>query len=49
MGSHIAVVPIGNEHAAAFHHCLDMVAKEGKYLASTKAPPLDGVAAFCGG
>ena len=34
------VVPIAEEHIEAFHAALDVVAREKKYLAFLKAPPL---------
>jgi hypothetical protein len=42
----ITIVPIAAEHIEAFHHMLDVVACEGKYLAFLEAPPLDQVRAF---
>lgn len=40
------VVPIAIEHAASFHRCLDIVARERKYLAQVQALPLDRVEGF---
>jgi RimJ/RimL family protein N-acetyltransferase len=37
--SKIAIVPIAIEHAAGIHACIDAVAREKRYLASTSAKP----------
>ena len=42
----IEIVPINKSHIEGFHTCVDMVAKERKYLATTQAPSLDCVRAF---
>jgi RimJ/RimL family protein N-acetyltransferase len=42
----IIVVPIAAEHVEAFHRMLDAVARERKYLALLKAPPLNDARAF---
>jgi RimJ/RimL family protein N-acetyltransferase len=42
----VAVVPIALEHAAGFHACLDAVAREARWLAQTKALPLDKIEGF---
>jgi len=34
------IVPIGKEHLAGFHAALDLVAREGRYLAVLEAPSL---------
>ena len=40
------IVPLAEEHVAGFHAVLDSVAREERYLAMFKAPPLDGVRKF---
>lgn len=40
------VVAIGNEHAQGFHACLDVVAREKRYLAQVQAMPLERIEAF---
>jgi ribosomal protein S18 acetylase RimI-like enzyme len=42
----IEIAPIDVHDAASFHACLDVVARERKYLAMFEAPPLESVAAF---
>ena len=42
----VDIVPIANEHAAAFRECLDTVAREKQYLAQIEAPPLERVQQF---
>jgi len=42
----VAVTPIALEHAVGFHACLDAVAKEKRYLAQTRALPLERIEAF---
>ena len=34
------IVPIGKEHLAGFHAALDLIAREGRYLAVLEAPSL---------
>lgn len=46
MFSDYAIVPTGEEHVEGFHRCLDVVARERKYLAMIEAPPLESVRAF---
>ena len=40
------IVPLAEEHVEGFHAVLDSVAREERYLAMFKAPPLDGVRKF---
>ncbi|AOF92839.1 putative acetyltransferase (plasmid) [Sinorhizobium sp. RAC02] len=40
------VAPISVEHAESFHSCLDVVARERRYLAQTKVLPLEKVQEF---
>lgn len=42
----LPIVPAAAEHAASFHQCLDVVAREQRYLAQVQAPPLAQVQAF---
>jgi ribosomal protein S18 acetylase RimI-like enzyme len=42
----IRIVPIAEEHIAEFHRVLDVVARERKYLAFLKAPPLEAARVF---
>ena len=42
----IEITPIALTHAAGFHACLDAVAKEKRYLAQTRALPLDRIEGF---
>ena len=42
----VTIVPIAPHHAAGFHACLDVVAREQRYLAQLEAPPLARVEAF---
>lgn len=42
----ITIVPIELSHAESFHACLDAVAREKRFLAQTKAAPLDRVKDF---
>ncbi|HET9977892.1 MAG TPA: GNAT family N-acetyltransferase [Burkholderiaceae bacterium] len=42
----IRIVPIAIEHAAGFHACLDAVARERRWLAQTKALPLERIEGF---
>jgi RimJ/RimL family protein N-acetyltransferase len=42
----IRIVPIVPEHIEAFHHVLDVVARERKYLAFLEAPPFEQARAF---
>ncbi|MCG2837525.1 hypothetical protein L6J37_11860 [Photobacterium sp. WH77] len=37
---------IKQEHAEGFHRCLDIVAKEKRYLAQTEALPLETIQGF---
>src|SRR5437868_1447289 len=40
------IVPIAADHIEGFHRALDFVARERRYLAFLKAPPLESVRAF---
>jgi ribosomal protein S18 acetylase RimI-like enzyme len=40
------IVPISEEHIEGFHKCLDSVARERRFLASTQAPSLDSTKQF---
>ncbi len=40
------IVPLSEEHVEGFRAVLDSVAREERYLAMFKAPPLDGVRKF---
>jgi len=42
----IRIVPMAEEHIESFRVCLDAVARERRYLASTEAPPVDAVGEF---
>jgi RimJ/RimL family protein N-acetyltransferase len=42
----IKTVPIAKEHIEGFHHCLDSVARERRYLAFVQAPPLESAREF---
>lgn len=42
----IQIVPIAEAHIDSFYQCLDAVARERKYLARVKAPPLEAVRQF---
>ncbi len=42
----VDVVPIAESHAASFRQCLDIVAREKKYLAQIEAPPLERIEGF---
>jgi ribosomal protein S18 acetylase RimI-like enzyme len=42
----VTIVPIAEEHIPGFRLCLDVVARERRYLALLEAPPMDAVAAF---
>jgi len=42
----LPIVPIQASHAASFRACLDVVARERRYLAQVEAPALDRVQAF---
>jgi ribosomal protein S18 acetylase RimI-like enzyme len=41
-----SVVPIARSHAASFRQCLDIVAREKKYLAQIEAAPLERIEDF---
>lgn len=43
---HIAIVPAMPAHVERFHATLDLVAREGLYLASTEAKPVQELRAF---
>jgi len=42
----IAIVPFASEHIESFHHALDVVSRERKYLSFLEAPPLDQARRF---
>ena len=42
----ISIEPIRAEHIESFHHALDAVSRERKYLSFLEAPPLEAVRAF---
>jgi hypothetical protein len=42
----IVIAPMTESHASGFRACLDIVAREKKYLAQIEAPPLERVEAF---
>jgi putative acetyltransferase len=42
----LPVVPIQASHATSFHDCLDVVARERRYLAQIEAPPPERLRAF---
>ena len=42
----VETVPITAEHIEGFHRCVDLVARERKYLALLEAPPLDSTYQF---
>lgn len=42
----VNIISIEQAHAESFHACLDAVAREKKFLAQTKAAPLDRVKEF---
>lgn len=45
-GMDIVIAPIREAHAESFHACLDVVAREKRYLAQVQAPPLEKVRDF---
>ncbi len=47
--NNVTIRPITAEDADGFHRCLDLVARESKFLALLEAPPLDTVRAFVAG
>lgn len=42
----IEIAPMAAEHADGFHSAFDQVAREGKYLARLKAPPIESTRAW---
>ena len=42
----VTIRPITTDDAESFHSCLDIVAREAKYLAMLEAPPIDQTRAF---
>jgi len=42
----VAIVPLAIGHIESFHHALDIVSRERKYLSFLEAPPLDQARAF---
>ncbi|MBW6423064.1 GNAT family N-acetyltransferase [Rhizobium sp. XQZ8] len=45
-GDEIAIEHIREEHIESFHHALDTVSRERKYLSFLEAPPLENVRPF---
>jgi RimJ/RimL family protein N-acetyltransferase len=48
-GMSVVVSPISISNAESFYDCLDVVAREGQYLAQTKAQPLEKIQEFVRG
>ncbi|MFO7696500.1 MAG: GNAT family N-acetyltransferase [Anaerolineae bacterium] len=46
LSDELRIVPIVEEHIAGFQRCLDVVARERRYLALVEAPPIESVAVF---
>jgi putative acetyltransferase len=46
VGATVEIVPVAEHHAESFCACLDVVARERRYLAQIEAPPLERVEAF---
>lgn len=46
VGATVAIVPVAEHHAEGFRACLDVVARERRYLAQIEAPPLERIEAF---
>ena len=44
----IAIVPIALHHAGSYRACLDLVAREGRYLAQIEALPIERIMEFLG-
>lgn len=44
--SDIDIVPIAEPHIDGFHHALDTVSRERRYLTFLEAPPLESTRAF---
>lgn len=44
--SPVEIVPTGEEYVEGFHSAVDVVAREGRYLALMQAPPLEGSRSF---
>jgi RimJ/RimL family protein N-acetyltransferase len=42
----VSIVPIAEAHAASYRECLDIVAREGRYLAQLEALPLERIQGF---
>jgi len=42
----VEIVPIREEHIEGFHHALDFVARERRYLAFLEAPPVESIRTF---
>jgi ribosomal protein S18 acetylase RimI-like enzyme len=45
----VRIVPIEEKHAESFHACVDVVAKEKRFLALQEAPPLESTREFVKG
>jgi ribosomal protein S18 acetylase RimI-like enzyme len=46
VGATVEIVPVAEHHAESFRACLDVVARERRYLAQVEAPPLERIEAF---
>ena len=46
VGGGVEIVPVAEHHAASFRACLDVVAREQRYLAQIEALPLERMEAF---
>ena len=42
----VRIVPVAEEHAVSYRECLDMVAREKRYLAQIEALPLENIQRF---
>ena len=42
----LPIVAVQEKYAASYRDCLDVVAREKKYLAQIRALPLEGIAGF---
>jgi ribosomal protein S18 acetylase RimI-like enzyme len=40
------ILPISEAHIESYHQCLDIICREGRYLGSLQAPPLEKSRAF---
>jgi hypothetical protein len=46
MANEVQIVPITEELVADYHRAVDAVAREGRYLARTTAPPIEDAKSF---